>query len=183
MKITAESMAVVARETLEKTHNSAKEEDKMFRRFFGAPIAIVADIWNRLDGNIEKSSKPKHLLWALVFLKVYSTEDVHCRIVGWPDPKTFWKWSWYFIEKMADLASDVIKLENRFKGWKGDTTCLMSVDGTDCPVYEPWPFDPKWFSKKFNGPGVKYEQKKIDYTKLLCHWNNIYRWKSSYIFR
>jgi hypothetical protein len=31
------------------------------------------------------------------------------------------------------------------------------VDGTDCSVKEPRPFDTKIFSKKLNGPGVKYE--------------------------
>ena len=33
----------------------------------------------------------------------------------------------------------------------------MSVDGTDCPVFEPWPFSKKMYSHKLNGPGVKYE--------------------------
>jgi hypothetical protein len=32
----------------------------------------------------------------------------------------------------------------------------MSIDGTDCPVFEPWPWDPKWYIYKFNGSGVKY---------------------------
>ena len=35
--------------------------------------------------------------------------------------------------------------------------CLVSVDGTDFMINEPSPFDPKWFSIKFKGPGVKYE--------------------------
>ena len=35
--------------------------------------------------------------------------------------------------------------------------CLISVDGTDCPVKEPRPFDTKIFSEKLNGPGLKYE--------------------------
>jgi hypothetical protein len=34
---------------------------------------------------------------------------------------------------------------------------LISVDGTDCPIKEPWPFDTKIYSEKFNGPGYKYE--------------------------
>jgi hypothetical protein len=34
---------------------------------------------------------------------------------------------------------------------------MMSLDGTDCPVNEPWSFDKKWYSQKFNGHGVKYE--------------------------
>ena len=33
----------------------------------------------------------------------------------------------------------------------------MSVDGTDCPVFEPYPFSSKMYSHKVNGPAVKYE--------------------------
>jgi hypothetical protein len=106
---------------------------------------------------LEAAAEPKHLLWSLVFIKVYSTEEVHCSIVGWPDPKTFRKWSWYFLEKTACLAPEIINLENRFRKYDGTTTCLVSIDCTDCPVFEPWPWDPKWYSQKFNGPGLKYE--------------------------
>jgi hypothetical protein len=31
------------------------------------------------------------------------------------------------------------------------------LDGTDFPINEPVPFDKKWFSHKFHGPGVRYE--------------------------
>jgi hypothetical protein len=48
----------------------------------------VAEIWHRIEGTVaaeDPNAKQKHLLWALVFLKVYATsEDVHCAIVGWP---------------------------------------------------------------------------------------------------
>jgi hypothetical protein len=33
----------------------------------------------------------------------------------------------------------------------------MTVDGTDCPIVEPSPFDSKWFSHKFRGAGLRYE--------------------------
>ena len=33
----------------------------------------------------------------------------------------------------------------------------VSIDGTDCPIWEPWPFDPKWFSHKFKSAGLRYE--------------------------
>ena len=37
----------------------------------------------------------------------------------------------------------------------------MSVDGTDFSIQEPWPYNKttsaKWFSKKFQGPGLRYE--------------------------
>jgi hypothetical protein len=150
MVITEEAMAKVAREILAMPNRNDKAEDKTFRGFFfGAPITIILDIWNRLELTLENPAKPKHLLWSLVFVKVYSIEEVHCRIVGWPDPKTYQKWSWYFLEKIADLQKEVIKLENTFRQNDRTTDCLMSVDGTDCPVFEPWPWDPKWYSKKF----------------------------------
>jgi hypothetical protein len=33
----------------------------------------------------------------------------------------------------------------------------VTADGTDFPILEQFPFDVKWFSHKFNGPGVRYE--------------------------
>jgi len=33
----------------------------------------------------------------------------------------------------------------------------ISVDGTDFEINEPIPFSTKWFSKKHNGPGLRYE--------------------------
>ena len=35
--------------------------------------------------------------------------------------------------------------------------CFMMVDGTNFKIQEPIPFDPKWCSHKFKGPGVRYE--------------------------
>jgi len=33
----------------------------------------------------------------------------------------------------------------------------VSLDGSDFRIYEPTPFDTKWFSHKFKGPGIRYE--------------------------
>lgn len=35
--------------------------------------------------------------------------------------------------------------------------CSVTVDGTDFRIYEPTDFNTKWFSHKFNGPGIRYE--------------------------
>ena len=39
--------------------------------------------------------------------------------------------------------------------------CLVSVDGTDFEIQEPWPYhrlhSRMWFSHKFKGPGLRYE--------------------------
>ena len=145
-------MTVVVRDVLDMKEKRQQLEDETCRSFFGAPVVVIATLWNRLIPLIDMSgSKPKHLLWALVFLKVYSTTMVHCRIVGWPDAKTFRKWSWYFVELIAALKPDVIVLDRRFDNFNGTQHCLMSIDGIDCMINEPWPFEKKWYSKSLTG--------------------------------
>ena len=34
---------------------------------------------------------------------------------------------------------------------------MVTVDGTDFRICEPFPFSPMWFSHKFKGPGLRYE--------------------------
>lgn len=165
---------VVVQETLSWPSNRkwhTRDKEARIRSFFGAPCSIIADIWNRIWDRMAPYEKDvvcnkgtpqcQYLLYALVFLKVYSSEEVHCSIVGWPNPKSFRKWSWYFVKKISELKDDVICLERRFDEIENseDNTisCFVSVDGTDCPVFEPWPFDTKMYSHKTNGPALKYE--------------------------
>jgi len=35
--------------------------------------------------------------------------------------------------------------------------CKLTVDDTDCPIQEPSPFSPKWYSHKFKSAGLRYE--------------------------
>lgn len=158
MNVQAMEQAILAVLEIEIDHHyNETTMDRKTRGFFGAPCVVIEDLWHRMQPLDDPAGQRIHLLWALVFLKVYSTEDVHCRLVGIKDPKTFRKWSWYMLSKIAGLKGSVIDFDKRFDGWDGHSNCLISVDGTDCPVNEPWPFDGKWYSKKFNGPAVKYE--------------------------
>ena len=133
-------------------------ENATMLSFFGVSMSIAAKIWDLIQPQLDdEKCKMKHLLWALVFIKCYDTEAVLCRIVGWVDPKEYRTWVWYILKRVAALLESVILLDSRFDNWDGSSICLISIDGTDCPVMEPWPFDGRWYSKKFNGPGVKYE--------------------------
>lgn len=175
MATTADSMALEAKEVLGISPNRAFSEstaDETWRGFFGAPMVVIVDVWNRLQPLIQDSgAKKKHLLWALVFLKIYSTTAVHCRIVGWPDPKTYRKWTWFFLEKIALLKDDLIVFDDRLNGWNGRATALMTVDCIDCMINEPWPFNRGYYSHKFNGPGLKYEVGVTIQTGRIC-WIN-----------
>ena len=85
---------------------------------FGVPSTVIADLWNCIEasfGNDKPGAKPKHLLWGLLFLKLYAiSEELDCLIVGWPHSGTSQKWSLYFVRKIFDLQADVIMWENRF---------------------------------------------------------------------
>lgn len=49
-----------------------------------------------------------------------------------------------------------IRWENRFRG-NSTKTCKVTVDGTDCRIFEPKPFNSKWYSHKFKKAGLRYE--------------------------
>jgi hypothetical protein len=94
---------------------TAAIEDRRFRSHFRARIEIVLKEWSMLleDGLRPKKSKPKHLLWTLYYLKVYLREAPGCSDVGGSkgaiDPKTLRKWVWLFIERIAELADEVVR--------------------------------------------------------------------------
>ena len=48
------------------------------------------------DGRLE------HLLWALLFLKLYTGQKTHCSFGG-VDSETFHKWIWDFVEAVPQL--------------------------------------------------------------------------------
>jgi hypothetical protein len=164
MIITEEALLEVVAKVLEypKTRRWHKETElQKFRSFFGCSACVGTVLWNRIEQSLKQRSLPKHLLWTLVFIKSYATEEVHCRMVGWADPKQYREWVWYMLEKICEIKEDVIVLENRFVGIDFNNppslNCFMSVDCFDCPINEPWPFRKLWYSQKLNGPGVKYE--------------------------
>ena len=76
------------------TVESTESEKRMFRATLGVSFHTVSELWNRLDpiSKISNRSKPEHLLWTLVFLKVYKTEPVHLRITGCRSRDTFRQW-------------------------------------------------------------------------------------------
>jgi hypothetical protein len=91
-------------------------EDRRFRELFGASISIVLHVWSAMEecGLLPKKSRPKHLLWTLYFLKVYPREAAGCSAVGGGggaiDPKTLRKWVWLMIERIGELADDVVSI-------------------------------------------------------------------------
>jgi len=94
----------------------AAREDHRFHEHFGAPFAIVRMVWDMLveGGLLPEKGKPKHLLWMLYFLKCYPKESPGCAAVGGSrgaiDPKMMRKWVWLFLERINDLADEVVSV-------------------------------------------------------------------------
>jgi hypothetical protein len=124
---------------------------------------------------VEEKTNRKHLLWGLLFLKLYSTEEVHCAIVGHPTKKEFRQKSWQIVEMIAGLKDTIILLENRLINSPTvlgrPRHSLLTLDCTDCTINAPYPFLPKWVWQEFKGPGVKYEVAIAIYSNNIC-WAN-----------
>jgi hypothetical protein len=80
---------------------------------------MVRMVWDMLveGGLLPKNGEPKHLLWTLYFLKCYPKEGPGCAAIGGSrgaiDPKTMCKWVWLFIERICELADEVVSLSYR----------------------------------------------------------------------
>ena len=81
-----------------------------FRSHFGCDPDIACLLWKMIQRRRKhgghqtiKFSHCHHLLWALLFLKVYATEAVMCDMCG-SDRKTFRKWRKIYVKEIARLA-------------------------------------------------------------------------------
>jgi hypothetical protein len=73
-------------------------------------VLVVEKTWELLerDSLLPEGGRPKHLLWAFHFMKVYPKQSPRCSAVGVSasavDPKTHRKWFWAFIDAVANLV-------------------------------------------------------------------------------
>ncbi len=66
---------------------SAVDDHRRFCAIFGASPRVRCLLWSLLCGLCPPQGKPVHMLWALMFLKVYAAEHVHAALAG-VDEKT-----------------------------------------------------------------------------------------------
>jgi hypothetical protein len=80
-----------------------------FGSLFGVTPDQCSELWTLLSSEttMDSYAKPKHLLWALMLMKIYATEAVLSVSAGC-DKNTFRKWTWTFIEEMSNLSKSVV---------------------------------------------------------------------------
>ena len=143
---------------------SLRTQVRRFREMYGCHPTVVREVWYDLKKHVPENTKLTYLFWALFFLRKYPTDgDLATRVNK--DPTTVRKWVWTIIFGLQDLKAEKIRFpQNGF-----ELTFILSVDGTDCRIEEPRPFNKSWFSQKFKGPGVKYEVA-LDVLTGRCVW-------------
>ena len=85
-------------------------EDRNFRETFGCGAHTALTTWEML---VDASFLPTngclhHLLWALMFMKVYAKEMTMCALAGAIDPGTWRKWTWLFVRAIVSLEPLVV---------------------------------------------------------------------------
>ena len=91
------------------SRHSSDDEIRSFKAQYGIRPEICLVLFRRLR-IVNCRPQIKHLLWALAFLKTYSTEDVLAAKVG-TTRKTFRKRVWEIVPKIAQLATHVVSGE------------------------------------------------------------------------
>lgn len=69
---------------------------------YGVPPYVCSILWNKMYYDLSYNSEPKHLLWALRFLKTYATEEVYANAESVTE-KTFRKWCWKMVKIISNL--------------------------------------------------------------------------------
>lgn len=137
---------------------------------FGKDPAVLVLVWNRLQTTnnldakiIDATEEDLHeYLWALNWLKEYSTEKAMTGRTGWYEKK---------IRKVVkDMVCRIYALLHEKVFWPPewdnpliDTPIfLISVDGVHCPIQEPtsghkYSKNPKYYSHKFHRSALAYE--------------------------
>lgn len=77
-----------------------KRNMERFRSHYGTSPGVCALIWNKISDIVPRKYTYKHLLWGLLFLKVYATESVTAGMIG-VDEDTYRDHLWEVIKAIA----------------------------------------------------------------------------------
>ena len=84
------------------------QDERAFRTNFGVSPIVCCKLWQLCFDALPATATPKHLLLALFFLKVYSSEDIQSSRFGM-SRKTVRTWTWRMVKIIADQASNVVR--------------------------------------------------------------------------
>ena len=80
---------------------------KPFRSHFGTSPRICQVLWRKISGRLANGARPEHLLWALLFMKVYATEVVLLNLLR-VCRNTFRDWVWEILGALHALEGKMV---------------------------------------------------------------------------
>ena len=86
-----------------------KADTNFFKRTYGVSPEVCSQTWELLTLRhlVTSKARPKHLLWALVLLNIYSSEIFLSRLLMTTE-KTFRKWCWVLVRSICRLYPYVV---------------------------------------------------------------------------
>ena len=96
------------------TSRSEKVKRRKIVSFFGTVPLVMAKCWEYLveEELLEEGAKMIHLLWALHFLKDYSSETNLSHACGMQDEKNFRDWVWKITRSIGDLRPVIVSVSS-----------------------------------------------------------------------
>ena len=91
--------------------SSANRRNRRFRSCFGTTPDTCADLWFLCYNHFRPTTRPVHLLWALMFMKNYDTEENNASRAGVHED-TFRDWVWHIIRIISNVNYVIIFLRN-----------------------------------------------------------------------
>jgi hypothetical protein len=86
-----------------------------YRPHFGVGPHVTAIIWSKITKPY--GAEPYHLLWTLLFLKVYASEEVLSNLIR-VCRNTYMKWVWSMLSAIQQIESQVVSSSLFiFKNW------------------------------------------------------------------
>lgn len=97
---------------------SNKVRDRRMRAWVGTSITTIAKVWLLLKNKklLSAGVTLERLLWALLLLKSYDTDENNASRVGGVDEGTFNQYSWWIIKLIASLETDVVRAKSAISG-------------------------------------------------------------------
>ena len=85
-------------------------EDRDYREMFGCSVEVTMIAWDFLAayGHLPEGGRVEHMLWALMWMKVYGRKRTMCTLAGGVDIKTFMKWVMKFVYGIAYLEGYLV---------------------------------------------------------------------------
>lgn len=89
---------------------SLQTEERDFREFFGCGVLICLHLWRHLIAFnvLPHGGRVDHLLWTLMFLKLYTKQQALCALAGGVDKETYRTWCRRFLSAITSLEPFVV---------------------------------------------------------------------------